>query len=66
MCELKAKCKVLEDIYEFANKAVRPEKSSGARWIGHKLRAMSKLNDKYGAYVSHSENVIADTSKKVD
>ena len=27
---------------------------------------MVKLNDKFGAYASHLENVIADTSKKTD
>ena len=50
----------------FKNHAIRPEKCSGTRWIDHKLRAMAKLNDKFVAYASHLENVIADTSKKTD
>ena len=64
--ELKKLYEVLKNSYEFQNAALRPEKSSGTRWIDHKMRAMAKLNDKFGMYVSHLENVIADTSKQVD
>ena len=64
--KLKALYKVFEETYTFKNIALRPEKASGTCWINHKLRAMAKLNNKFGVYMAHLENVIADTSKKTD
>ena len=30
------------------------------------MKAMKKLNDKFGVFATHLENVISDTSKKCD
>ena len=57
---------VLKDIYEFENGQVKPAKSHGTRWIPHVIRSMSGLTDKFGLYLQHLENVIADTSKQTD
>ena len=54
--------------YSFENGEVKPSKSTGTRWIEHKLRAMimKAFIDKRGLYLSHLQNVITDTSKKND
>ena len=53
-------------MYEFDDNQVKPAKSSGAHWIAHLLRSMSGLIDKFGLYLQHFKNVIADTSKQTD
>ena len=37
---------------------IKPVKSTGTRWIGHKLRAMERLVEKFGLYTQHLENVL--------
>ena len=53
-------------MYQFDDNRVKPAKSSGTRWIAHLLRSMSGLIDKFGLYLRHFENVIADTSIQAD
>ena len=64
--ELRSLHEILKDGYSFENGEVKPSKSMGTRWIDHKLRAMKAFIDKSGLYLSHMQNVIADTSKKND
>ena len=64
--ELRKLHTVLKDMYEFDDNRVKPAKSSGTRWIAHLLRSMSGLIDKFGLYLRHFENVMADTSKQTD
>jgi hypothetical protein len=64
--ELRALHEILKDVYEFENEEVKPTKSTATRWIDHKLRAMRLFIDKRGLYLSHIQNVIADTTKKND
>ena len=64
--ELRALYEILKDVYEFENGEVKPAKSTGTHWIDHKLRAMKLFIDKRGLYLSHIQNVIADTAKKND
>ena len=64
--ELKQLASILRNVYCFENDSIRPEKATGTRWIDHKMRAMAKLNDKFGVYAAHLANVIADTTKKCD
>ena len=35
---------------------VRPIRASGARWISHKIGAMTQVLDKFGLYITHLEN----------
>ena len=51
-------------MYEFSDNCVKPAKATGTRWIAHDLRSMSGLIDKFGLYLQHFENVIADTTKQ--
>jgi hypothetical protein len=62
--ELRALHEILNNIYEFENEEVKPTKSTGTRWIDHKLRAMKLFIDKRGLYLSHIQNAI--TTKKND
>ena len=65
MWELKHLALILKESYVFENDSVHPEKACGTRWIDHKMKAMKKLNDKFGVFAAHLKNVIFDTSKKM-
>ena len=61
------KLRELKDIYdlmretmEFDSDGVRPYRACGTRWIAHKLKAMDRIFDKFGLYISHLEKVISD------
>ena len=51
----------LHDLYqqsmEFDEGGVKPKKSSGSRWISHKLAAMKMCLDKWGIYIQHLETM---------
>ena len=64
--ELRKLHKVLAEVYVFENGRVKPSKCSGTRWITHLLRSMSGLVDKFGLYLQHFENIIADPSNSTD
>lgn len=64
--ELRTLHEILKDVYNFENGEVKPSKSTGTRWIDHKLRAMKAFIDKRGLYLTHIQNVIADVTKKND
>ena len=57
---------ILKDVYSFENGQVKPSKASGTPWIDRQLRAMKAFVDKWGLYLAHIQNVIADTSKAND
>ena len=64
--ELRELHTVLKDIYRFVDEKVKPYRASGTRWISHQLLALGNMLDKYGLYMQHFENIIADTSKHTD
>ena len=66
MRELCSLHEILKDVYTFENGEVKPCKTTGTRWIEHKLRAMKAFIDKRGLYLIHMQNIIADTSKRND
>ena len=58
---------VLKDVYLFENDQVRPSKASGrTRWIAHITCSMAAFVDKFGVYLHHLVNVVADMSKQTD
>ena len=57
---------LIKDQYEMYGPGVKPVKASGTCWIDHRLHAMQKLVEKYGLYMSHLQNLIADTTKQTD
>ena len=64
--ELKNLHVILKNIYRFEIDRVKPHRASGTRWIAHKLIALENMLDKFGLYMQHFENIIADTQKKTD
>ena len=65
MQELKQFALILTESNVFKNNNVCPEKVCGTRSINHKMKAMKKLNNKFGAFAAHLENVISGTSEKM-
>ena len=51
-------------MYEFSNNRVKPHHATGTCWIDHKMKAMEGMLDKYGVYMKHIKNVLADGNKK--
>lgn len=65
------KCRELEEIVsdlqgclEFDDAGVRPVRSSGSRWVSHKLNAMKHVLSKFGAYTNHLAALSEDGSVK--
>ena len=57
---------VLNEVYVFQNQEVKPHQATGTRWIAHKLKSLKNYIDKFGLYIHHIENILADTTKKTD
>ena len=56
---------IIQDLYEFNqfdSFGVRPVRSSGSRWISHKLSAMKRVLSKFGAYTNHLATLSQDSS----
>ena len=53
---------LLKELETYGNN-IRSVKSTGARWINHCIQAMEKLVNKFGLYMQHIQNIIADTTK---
>ena len=49
---------ILQDEFDMYGLGIKPVKSTGTRWIDHKLRAMERLVEKFGLYTQHLENVL--------
>ena len=48
----------LKELGEIYEKTIpKPTKANGTRWIDHKYRAMKKVLDNYGAYMTHLESL---------
>ena len=50
----------------FENQEVKPHRATGTRWTAHKLKSLKNYTDKFGLYIHHIENILADTTKKTD
>ena len=66
LSQLKSLLKDLESVYDFESKSIKPEKSSGTRWLDHRIRAMKKLIDKFGVYAKQIECSIEQAAKSKD
>ena len=65
------KCRELNDIItdlqeyiEFDSAGIRPVRSSGSRWVSHKLNAMKRVLSKFGAYTNHLAALSTDSSTR--
>ena len=43
---------------------MKPVRSSGSRWVAHKLNAMKRVLSKFGAYTNHIASLSEDSSVK--
>ena len=41
-----------------------PHCATGTCWIDQKMKAMERMLDKYGVYMKHIKNMLADDQKK--
>ena len=64
--ELNNLYQILKEQFETYGNNIRPVKSTGTRWIDHRIRAMEKLANKFSLYMQHIQNIIADTTKQLD
>lgn len=46
----------------FNGSGIRPIRSSGSRWVAHKLNAMKRVLSKYGAYTNHLASLSEDNA----
>ena len=49
---------------QFDDAGIKPVRSSGSRWVSHKLSAMKRIISKFGAYSSHLIALSVDASVK--
>ncbi len=56
--------KDLEAAFHFPKGGNIPIRCCGTRWITHKRRAMQRIVDRFGAYVTHLEAIVNDSSIK--
>lgn len=54
----------LKEAFDFPGAGNVPIRSQGSRWINHKRRALQRMTDRYGAYISHLIALSEDTSLK--
>ena len=54
-------CELLKDQYKIYGAGMKPIKASGTWFNRPSITCYAKLADKYGLYVSHLQNVTADT-----
>jgi len=64
--ELEEIVKDLKEVYEFPKGGNKPIRSQGSRWINHKRKAIQRVVDRYGAYISHLITLSEDNSVKAD
>ena len=64
--ELKELFRILNEVYVFENQEVKPHRATGTRWIAHKLKSLKNYIDKFGLCIHHTENILADATKKSD
>ncbi len=57
--ELSVIVEELKEVFELPESGNIPIRSEGSRWITHKRRALQRVLDRYGAYLSHL-NVLAE------
>ena len=62
--ELESIVEELKEVYEFSGSGNKPIRSQGSRWIDHKRRALQRVTDRYGAFISHLIALSEDASLK--
>ena len=55
----------LKHVFEMPQGGSTPIRSQGSRWINHKRKALQRVIDRFGAYISHLTALSEDSSIKV-
>ena len=56
----------IKEDFDFEDNSLRPSKTYGTRWIGHRLRAIHKLYDKFKLFALNFENLITASNNNKD
>ena len=56
----------LKEVFELYKNGNLPIRSQGSRWINHKRKALQRVVDRYGAYISHLVTLAEDSSLKAE
>ena len=56
----------LREVYDFSQGGDLPVRAQGSRWITYKRRALQRVIDQFGAYLSHLSTLAQDKSTKSD
>ena len=56
----------LKEVFELPKGGNIPVRSQGSRWINHKRRALQRVVNRYGAYISHLTALAEDSSIKAE
>ena len=62
--ELATIAKELKIVFELPKGGNTPVRAHGSRWISHKRKAMQRIVDRFGVYMSHLTNLSQDSSLK--
>ena len=52
----------LKEVFDFPDGGNLPVRAHGTRWISHKRKALQRVIDRYGAYLSHLQALTEDTT----
>ena len=63
-CELSDVVTDLKEVFDFPNGGNLPARAHGTQWISHKHKALQRVIDRYGAYLSHLQALTEDTTIK--
>ena len=54
----------LKEVFDFPKGGDKPIRCQGTRWISHKRRALQRVLDRYGAYITHLIALVEDPALK--
>jgi hypothetical protein len=55
---------LIDDLFEYPEGGNLPVRAHGSRWISYKRKALQRVVDRYGAYLTHISALTEDTSIK--
>ena len=62
--ELKSIVEDLKEVFDFKENGCLPVRAQGSRWLNHKRKALQRIIDQFGAYLSHLATLCEDASLK--
>ena len=56
----------LKEVYELPKGGNNPVRSQGSRWINHKRKALQRVVDRYGVYITHLTTLVEERSLRAE